>query len=352
VARTVDWDGSDGSDGPAVTAIDQRALPAEYRILRLTTVDALVAAVADLTIRGAPALGAAGALGVALAARRHPGDPGRVRAEAERVAAVRPTAVNLRRGVERALARLDEGADAVVAEACALLDEDEATNRRLGRRAADLLTELCPGRRLRVLTHCNSGALATVAWGTGLGAVHELADRGLVAEVLACETRPLLQGARLTVWELREMGVAHRLCVDSAGASAIARGLVDAVVVGADRVAANGDAANKIGTYALACAAAQSGVPVVVVAPDTTVDHDTASGADIVIEERAPDEVRAFAGVPTAPPDTPVYNPAFDVTPAALLAAVVTESATFRDGAWSVPADAVAANAGSAWGSR
>jgi S-methyl-5-thioribose-1-phosphate isomerase len=349
VARTVDWDGSDGG---AVTAIDQRALPGEYRILRLATVDAVIAAIADLTIRGAPALGAAGALGVALAARRHPGDPGRVRAEAERVAAVRPTAVNLRRGVERALARLDDGADAVVAEACALLDEDEDTNRRLGRRAADLLTELCPGRPLRVLTHCNSGALATVAWGTGLGAVRELAGRGLVEEVLACETRPLLQGARLTVWELREMGVAHRLCVDSAGASAIARGLVDAVVVGADRVAANGDAANKIGTYALACAAAQSGVPVVVVAPDTTVDHATAAGADIVIEERAPDEVRAFAGVPTAPPDTPVYNPAFDVTPAALLAAVVTESATFRGGAWTgSPADALA-NAGSAWGSR
>jgi methylthioribose-1-phosphate isomerase len=348
VARTVDWDGSDGG---AVIAIDQRALPAEYRILRLTTVDAVVAAVADLTIRGAPALGAAGALGVALAARRHPGDPDRVRAEAERVAAVRPTAVNLRRGVERALARLDDGADAVLAEACALLDEDEAINRRLGRRAADLLAELCPGRPLRVLTHCNSGALAAVAWGTGLGAVRELADRGLVAEVLACETRPLLQGARLTVWELREMGVAHRLCVDSAGASAIARGLVDAVVVGADRVAANGDAANKIGTYALACAAAQSGVPVVVVAPDTTVDHATASGADIVIEERAPDEVRTVAGVPTSPPDTPVYNPAFDVTPAALLAAVVTESATFRAGAWTGEPVA-AANPGSAWGSR
>ncbi|PVZ15034.1 S-methyl-5-thioribose-1-phosphate isomerase [Actinomycetospora cinnamomea] len=331
MARTVDWD-----DDGVITAIDQRALPAEFRVLRLGTVDALVAAIADLTIRGAPALGASGALGVALAARAHPGDPDRVRAEAERVAAVRPTAVNLRRGVERALRRLDDGTDAVVAEARAVLDEDEATNRRLSRRAADLLTELCPGRPLRLLTLCNSGALATVAWGTGLGAVRELAERGLVDEVLACETRPLLQGARLTVWELHEMGVAHRLCVDSAGASAIARGLVDAVVVGADRVAANGDAANKIGTYALACAAAQSGVPVVVVAPDSTVDHATASGADIVIEERAADEVRTVAGVPTTLPDTPVYNPAFDVTPARLLAAVVTEAATFRHGAWTV----------------
>jgi methylthioribose-1-phosphate isomerase len=160
--------------------------------------------------------------------------------------------------------------------------------------------------------------------------------------VLACETRPLLQGARLTVWELREMGVAHRLCVDSAGPSAIARGLVDVVIVGADRVAANGDAANKIGTYAHACAAARHGVPVIVVAPESTVDHATPSGADIVIEERAADEVRTVAGMPTAPPDTPVYNPAFDVTPGALLAAVVTEAATFRDGVWTTEAPAAA----------
>lgn len=332
VARTVDW------DGDAIAAIDQRALPAEYRIRRLATVDAVVAAIGDLTIRGAPALGAAGALGVALAARRHPRDPGRVRAEAERVAAVRPTAVNLRRGVERALARLDDGADGVLAEACAVLDEDEATNRRLSARTADLLTELCGDRPLRLLTHCNSGALATVAWGTGLGAVRELAERGRVAEVLACETRPLLQGARLTVWELREMGVAHRLCVDAAGPSAIARGLVDAVVVGADRIAANGDAANKIGTYAHACAAIRHGVPVVVVAPESTVDHATPTGADITIEERAADEVRTIAGTPTAPAGTPVYNPAFDVTPAELLSAVVTERSTFRDGAWTVAA--------------
>lgn len=331
MARTVDWDERDGG---VVTAVDQRALPAEHRVLRLATVDALIAAIADLTIRGAPALGAAGALGVALAVRRHPDDPERVRAEAERVAAVRPTAVNLRRGVERALDRLDVGAEAVVAEACAVLDEDEATNRRLGHRAADLVTAICPDRPLRLLTHCNSGALAAVAWGTGLGAVRELAERGRVAEVLACETRPLLQGARLTVWELREMGVAHRLCVDAAAASAIARGLVDGVVVGADRIAANGDAANKIGTYALACAAARHDVPMVVVAPESTVDHATPSGADIVIEERAADEVRTIAGAPTAPPGTPVYNPAFDVTPGALLAAVVTEAATFRGGAW------------------
>ncbi|MEJ2885137.1 S-methyl-5-thioribose-1-phosphate isomerase [Actinomycetospora aeridis] len=331
MARTVDWD--DG-DGGAVTAIDQRALPGEYRVQRLASVDSLVAAIADLTIRGAPALGGAGALGAALAARRHPDDPARVRAEAERVAAVRPTAVNLRRGVERALARLDEGADAVVAEALAVLDEDETTNRRLGRRAADVLTALGPDRPLRLLTHCNSGALATVAWGTGLGAVRELAERGRVAEVLACETRPLLQGARLTVWELREMGVAHRLLVDSAAASAMARGLVDAVVVGADRIAANGDVANKIGTYALACAAVRHGLPMVVAAPESTVDHATVSGEDIVIEERDGAEVRAVAGVPTAPEGTAVYNPAFDVTPAELLAAVVTERATFRAGAW------------------
>lgn len=316
-------------DGDAIVVIDQRLLPREVRTLRLTTVDALIDAITGLAVRGAPALGIVGAYGVALAAHTDP-DPASVRARAERVADARPTAVNLRWGVTRALARLDEGFDAVLAEAAAVLAEDEAVNRAASARAADLLQDLCDRPALRVLTHCNSGRLATGAWGTGLGTVFTLAERGAVESVLATETRPLLQGARLTAWELAEAGLPYRLCVDSAAPALISRGLVDCVLVGADRIAANGDTANKIGTYSLALAAARAGVPFVVVAPESTVDENLPDGTGIVIEERAPDEVTAFHGVPTAPEGTAVYNPAFDVTPVDLITAVCTERRTLR----------------------
>ncbi len=181
-----------------------------------------------------------------------------------------------------------------------------------------------------MLTVCNTGALACGEGGTALGAALRLHERGALAEVLACETRPLLQGARLTVWELARAGVPHRLCVDSAGPAAIATGLVDAVLVGADRIAANGDVANKIGTYMLACAAARSGVPFLVVAPEETIDPHTPTGDDIVVEERGPEEVLELGGVPTTLPGTPAFNPAFDVTPSDLVTAIVTE-----DRAWS-----------------
>jgi methylthioribose-1-phosphate isomerase len=181
-----------------------------------------------------------------------------------------------------------------------------------------------------VITHCNTGDLATLGGGTALGAIRALADDGRIAEVLTTETRPLLQGARLTVWELDRAGIPHRLCVDSAAAAAMAVGLVDAVVVGADRIAANGDTANKIGTYALACAAAQHRIPFVVVAPRSTVDPDTADGAAIPIEDRDPGEVTYLAGTATTVAGTRVYNPAFDVTPATLITAIVTEDATWR----------------------
>jgi methylthioribose-1-phosphate isomerase len=320
---TVAWDAG------AIVVVDQRLLPHEARALRLTTVDALVDAITALAVRGAPALGVAGAYGVALAVRTDP-DPASVRAQAERLAAARPTAVNLRWGVTRALARLAGGFAAVLAEAEAVRAEDEAVNRAACARAADLLVEECGPRGLRVLTHCNSGRLATASWGTGLGAVFTLAERGAVESVLATETRPLLQGARLTAWELAEAGLPYRICVDSAAPALIARGLVDCVLVGADRIAANGDTANKIGTYALALAAARAGVPFVVVAPESTVDETLPDGTGIVIEERAPDEVTAFHGVPTAPAGTAVYNPAFDVTPIDLITAVCTERRALR----------------------
>ncbi|MEU0465961.1 S-methyl-5-thioribose-1-phosphate isomerase [Amycolatopsis sp. NPDC006131] len=318
VRRTIDWVNG------AVEIIDQVALPGEYRTLRLTTVDELIDAIRRLAVRGAPALGGAGALGTALAAFASD-DPAAVRTDAERLAAARPTAVNLSWGVSRALARLVDGPGAVLAEALALLDEDERLNHEASARAAELILEKCPRRPLRLLTHCNAGRLATVGWGTALGVVWHLQAAGRLEYVLADETRPLLQGARLTAWELAEAGVPHRVLPDSAAAAAMARGMVDCVVVGADRIAANGDVANKIGTYGLAIAAARHGLPFVVVAPSSTVDPELESGESIVIEERAPEEITTISGIPVAPPGTNVFNPAFDVTPAELITAVVTE---------------------------
>jgi methylthioribose-1-phosphate isomerase len=315
VRRTIDW------ADDAIVIIDQTALPGEYRLLALRTVEELVDAVRRLAVRGAPALGAAGALGVALAARLG----GDVRAQAELIAHARPTAVNLGWGVARALAKLGEGADAVLAEAKALLTEDEELNRTASAKAAEIVLAACGRRPLRLLSHCNAGRLATVGWGSALGVVWHLHDRGLVEEVLVDETRPLLQGARLTAWELAQAGVPYRVQPDGAAAAAMGRGMVDCVLVGADRIAANGDVANKIGTYGLAIAARHHGVPFVVVAPSSTVDGSLADGAGIAIEERDARELTEYAGVPVTPPDAQVFNPAFDVTPAALITAVVTE---------------------------
>ncbi|QFU93166.1 Methylthioribose-1-phosphate isomerase [Amycolatopsis sp. YIM 10] len=304
--------------------VDQCALPGEHRMLRLETVTELIDAIQRLAIRGAPALGAAGALGVALATRHHERAED-VEREAERLAQARPTAVNLAWGVRRALAKLPSGADAVLEEALTLLNEDEKLCREASGHAAELILRECARRPLRLLTHCNAGRLATVSWGSALGVVWHLHAAGQVEYVLVDETRPLLQGARLTAWELAEAGVPYRVLPDVAAASAIARGLVDCVVVGADRIAANGDVANKVGTYGLALAAARHRIPFVVVAPSSTVDTSTPSGELIEIEERAAEEVTTWGGVRTAPVGAPVFNPAFDVTPAELVTAVVTE---------------------------
>ena len=329
--RTIDWESG------AVVIIDQVALPGELRTLRLTEVDDLVDAIERLAVRGAPALGAAGALGVALAleqAAREGWDDDAVDAAVASIRAARPTAVNLAWGVDRAAARRPDGREAVLAEALAVLVEDAAANRALGERGADLLDELCgTDRPLRLHTHCNAGALACVEWGTALGVVRSVHARGRLASVVADETRPLLQGARLTAWELDQLGVEHHVVVDGAGPSIIARGLVDAVVVGADRIAANGDVANKIGTYPLALAAARAGVPFLVAAPESTVDAATPTGAAIEIEDRGDDEVVVVNGRRTAPAGSSAMNPAFDVTPADLVTAVVTEARTVRPAA-------------------
>jgi methylthioribose-1-phosphate isomerase len=325
-------------DSGVLVAIDQRVLPHEYRNLRMETVDELIVAIQELAIRGAPLIGLAGGFGVALSAFRHRlqdggVDEAAVRAEAARLATARPTAANLAWGVQRALARLAEGPEAVLAESRAMLEEDTEVNLAAARRAADLLDELLPDRPLRVLTHCNTGRLATATTGTALGTILELAARGRVTEVLVDETRPLLQGARLTAWELAQAGIPHRVCVDSAAAFAISQGLIDCVFVGADRIAANGDTANKIGTYSVALAAARTGIPFVVVAPESTWDARLPDGSGIEIEERAAAEVTSIGGVQVAPAGARAYNPAFDVTPADLITAVVSERRVFRPGA-------------------
>jgi methylthioribose-1-phosphate isomerase len=308
--RTIDW-----VEG-RIVAIDQTLLPGTLRAVRIETVDELVVAIKRLAIRGAPALGVAGALGVALAATT-----GRdVRAEAAKLRVARPTAVNLAWGVDRVLAKLDEGAEAMVAEATHVLEDDITRNSALGRRGADWLVERV-GPRVNVHTHCNAGALACVEWGTALGVVRALKERDALGHVYLDETRPLLQGARLTAWELAQMGVEHTLVVDSAGPTVIARRHVDAVVVGADRIAANGDVVNKIGTYPLALAAARAGIPFVVAAPESTIDLGTPDGASVHIEIRDAAEILG----PDTPPSTAALNYAFDVTPADLVTAIVTD---------------------------
>jgi len=312
--RTIDW-----VDG-AVEMLDQTALPGEMRVLRATEVDELVAAIRSLAVRGAPALGVAGAFGVALAARQFAGDAAGLADAVHRLETARPTAVNLARGVRRAAARLLVGPGAVLDEACSVRDEEIAASAAMAARGADLMVALC-GERVRLLTHCNTGGLAAVTGGTALGVVGELHHRGALAGVIASETRPLLQGARLTAWELEQWGIDFRVSVDSAGPFLMARGEVDAVILGADRICANGDVINKIGTYAHALGARRAGLPFVVVAPESTVDTDTADGAAVEIEDRGSAEVTAYSAA---------VNPAFDVTPHDLVTAIVTDRRVIR----------------------
>ncbi len=334
VMRTIDW-----VDGE-IHLIDQTRLPDELVVLRVTALDPLIDAIATLAVRGAPALGVAGAMGVALLARTV-GDHDAVRSGAARLRAARPTAVNLAWGVDRALARLDDGADAVLDEALAIRDEDIAACAAMASRGADLVSSLVPRPLVRAMTICNTGALAAVERGTALGVIGELHARRALEEVLPLETRPLLQGARLTAWELTQMGAPFRMLVDSAAASVLARGLADVVLIGADRITANGDTANKVGSFALAIAARHAGVPFIVVAPESTVDGSTPSGGVIEIEERGADEVVSFRGVRIAPVGTRTLNPAFDVTPASLITAIVTDRRIVRVDRGEVPGSRV-----------
>ncbi len=324
--------------GDRLLLLDQTRLPREEVFRECHRWEEVADAIRGLVVRGAPAIGVAAAFGVVLAARRSRA----ATAEAlladldvalKGLAATRPTAVNLFWALDRmraaAVAARDRGPEAVrarlEAEARAILDEDVAANRALGDHGADLVPA-----GARILTHCNAGALATAGYGTALGVIRSAHARGRVALVWVDETRPVLQGARLTAWECLREGIPHRLIADAAAASLMARGEVDLVVTGADRIAANGDTANKIGTYGLAVLARHHGVPFYVAAPFSTIDPAVASGAGIPIEERDGAEVRALGERATAPEASPVYNPAFDVTPAALITAIITERGVFR----------------------
>ena len=325
--RSVYW------DNRQVMLIDQRLLPAKFVVAGFATVEEVALAIRDMVVRGAPAIGAAGAYAMVLAAYASPaadwaGLLADLRAAKATLDAARPTAVNLSWATARMLALaartvlpdVDAVRSALLAEAGAIADEDVEINRRLGNHGAALIAD---GANL--LHHCNTGALATVDFGTALGVIFACQEQGKRVHVWVDETRPRLQGARLTAWELMQRNIPMHLIADSAAGHLMRTGQVDAVLFGADRVAANGDVANKIGTYKLAVVARANDIPVYAAVPTSTIDLSLASGDEIPIEERDAAEVTHIEGVPIAPEGVPVYNPAFDVTPYRYLTAIITE---------------------------
>jgi methylthioribose-1-phosphate isomerase len=333
IIETVRW----SDDGRAVRIIDQRALPAREVFRELRTPDEVCEAIATLSVRGAPAIGIAGAMGLVVCVSDGAGSSRdellqQLRATANRIKSTRPTAVNLAWAVDRMLrvaadtqAPPEQILERLHDEATRILDEDRAMCRAIGAFGAELIPD-----GARVLTHCNAGALATGGIGTALAAIYTAAEQGKQVRVYADETRPLLQGARLTAWELRRAGIDVTVLADGAAPSLMQRGEIDLCIVGADRIVANGDFANKVGTYGVAIAAKRHVIPFYVAAPTSTFDPRTPRGADIEIEQRAPDEIRCGFGSFTAPVDVDVYNPAFDVTPAELVTAIVSDRGVHR----------------------
>lgn len=333
IVQSVRW----SDDGTAVDIIDQRELPALEVRRALRTIDDVCHAIATLAVRGAPAIGIAAAMGLVIAADRPRSLDRREtltwwRGAADRIRATRPTAVNLAwaldrmmRVAERAAGDADALATRLRREATAMLDEDRAMCRSIGDHGSALIPDSAC-----VLTHCNAGALATAGMGTALATIYAAHASGKRIHVFAGETRPLLQGSRLTAWELERAGIPVTVLPDGAAASLIATRRVDLCIVGADRIAANGDVANKVGTYGVAIAARRHDIPFYVAAPSSTFDPATECGADICIEQRAADEVRYGFGTLTAPANANVYNPAFDVTPAELVTAIVSDRGVHR----------------------
>jgi len=332
-------------DGDALLMLDQRLLPEQTLFLRLTTPEQVWEGIRELKVRGAPAIGIAAAYGVVLGVRSWTGHPQSLAAEvgriAEYLATSRPTAVNLFWALDRMKTRAsvlaDAGMDAgpaieaLLAEAKRIHAEDEETNRLIGEHALTLFKD-----GMGVLTHCNAGGLATAKYGTALAPFYLALEQGMHLKVFADETRPVLQGARLTAFELQQAGVDVTLICDNMAGHIMSKGWVHAVIVGTDRIAANGDVANKIGTYSVAVLAKAHGIPFYVACPLSTIDLSTPTGADIPIEERHPDEVAIGFGKRTAPEGVAIYNPAFDITPSELVTAIITEKgivkAPYADG--------------------
>lgn len=328
--RTVYW------EDDSVVMIDQKALPLEERYIACRDYREVIAAIKDLTVRGAPAIGVAAALGIALGCLRSPAaDVRALQDDFDRIcdefSRSRPTARNLFWAIERMrayFASSRQGWDSVeaikaalVEEAARIADEDVAANRRIGFYGKRFIA---PGSR--ILTHCNAGALATAGYGTALGVIRAAWEEGKEIHVYVDETRPVLQGARLTAWELVKEGIPATLITDNMAGSLMQQGKIDLVITGADRIAANGDTANKIGTYSVAVLAKEHGIPFYVAAPLSTIDRRVKTGRDIPIEQRADDEVATFQGVRSAPEGVDVWNPAFDVTPHRYIKAIITDA--------------------------
>ena len=332
--ETIRW------DGDAVVLIDQRYLPGKEDYLTCKSPESVAEAIKDMVVRGAPAIGVTAALGIALGLKQaNAQDIETLRRSMESLstlmASTRPTAINLFWAIDRMKKRFAElaadgaGRDSVVAgmeaEAVAIRKEDIEINRRMGAHGADLVPDSA-----RILTHCNAGALATAGYGTALGVMYAAKEAGKNIEVFADETRPFLQGARLTAWELAKNDVPVTLITDSMAGYFMAKGEIDMVIVGSDRIAGNGDVCNKIGTYSVAVLAKEHGIPFYAVAPTSTFDLSITSGKEIPIEERSPDEVTHVHGVRLAPEGVSIRNPAFDVTPARLVTAIVCENGVAR----------------------
>lgn len=342
----MDW----SPDGGAVRIIDQRVLPERFVERDLRELSDVCDAIRTLAVRGAPAIGVAGAMGMVVALRPFVAESRdrfaeRVRSVARAIRATRPTAVNLPWAVDRMVRCADASVaspqsvlDALRAEATAIRDEDRTMCERIGELGLPLIPD-----GSRVLTHCNAGALATAGIGTALAPIYLAAAAGRRVEVLVDETRPLLQGSRLTAWELTRAGIPVTVIADNMAASLMRAGRVDLCIVGADRIARNGDVANKVGTYGVAVAAHHHGIPMYVAAPTSTFDADTPDGSSIEIEQRDPDEIRRGFGTLTAAEQASVHNPAFDVTPSALITAIVSDRGIHRP-----PYDFSAAVAGGA----
>ncbi|MDE2951231.1 MAG: S-methyl-5-thioribose-1-phosphate isomerase [Chloroflexota bacterium] len=330
--RTVEW------DGDAVKMIDQRALPWELAFVRLKTAEAVAESIRDMTVRGAPAIGAAAGFGMALAARQSAAATvealiDALQVQAELLKAARPTAVNLAWAVDKLMEiavsgefkSADDMREVLLGAAQGIADDDVAINSRMGSNGAALVRD-----GATILHHCNTGALATVDYGTALGVIRAAFERGKRIHVLLDETRPRLQGSRLSAWELEQLGISYDIIPDTAAGYYMGKGEVDIILVGADRIAANGDFANKIGTYQLAILAKEHGIPFYTVAPTSTIDLSLSSGAEIPIEERSPDEVTTPYGNPIVPATFRARNPAFDVTPQRYLSGIVTENGIAR----------------------